>query len=86
MSRYPYTCLEQQVSRAVALRDERRWREIADTLPGLLDGDGLLKYFPTLDQGSEVLTAYVLAIAHEAGRALAPAAPFPSTTTSRSRS
>jgi hypothetical protein len=70
MSRYPYTCLEQQVSRAVALGDERRWREIADTLPGLLDGDGLLKYFPTLEQGSEVLTAYVLAIAQEAGRAL----------------
>ena len=70
MSRYPYTCLEQQVSRAVALGDERRWREIADTLPGLLDRDGLLKYFPTLDQGSEVLTAYVLAIAQEAGRAL----------------
>jgi uncharacterized protein YfaS (alpha-2-macroglobulin family) len=72
MSRYPYTCLEQQVSRAVALGDERRWREIADTLPGLLDRDGLLKYFPTLDQGSEVLTAYVLAIAQEAGLALPP--------------
>jgi hypothetical protein len=72
MSRYPYTCLEQQVSRAVALRDERRWREIADTLPGLLDRDGLLKYFPTVEQGSEVLTAYVLAIAQEAGLALPP--------------
>src|SRR4029453_17959011 len=72
MRRYPYTCLEQQVSRAVALGDQRRWREIADTLPRLLDRDGLLKHFPTLDQGSEVLTAYVLAIAQEAGLALPP--------------
>lgn len=70
MRRYPYTCLEQQVSRAIALGDERRWREIADTMPGLLDRDGLLKYFPTLEQGSEILTAYVLAISQEAGYAL----------------
>ena len=66
MSRYPYTCLEQQVSRAVALGDER-WREIADALPGSQDKDGLLKFFPTLELGSEMLTAYVLAIAQEAG-------------------
>jgi uncharacterized protein YfaS (alpha-2-macroglobulin family) len=72
MSRYPYTCLEQEVSRAVALRDEGRWKALAATLPAYLDGDGLLKYFPRLPQGSEVLTAYVLSVIHESGWRLPP--------------
>jgi len=67
MLRYPYTCLEQLTSRAVALRDEGMWRGIAATLPSYLDADGLLKYFPTMLEGSEVLTAYVLAVIHESG-------------------
>ena len=67
MSRYPYTCLEQQVSRAVALRDEGRWRSVAAALPAHQDAAGLLKFFPAMTHGSEVLTAYVLAVAHEAG-------------------
>ena len=67
MREYPYNCLEQQVSRAVALRDLQRWRGIVASLPSYQDGDGLLKYFPTMNSGSEVLTAYVLAITNEAG-------------------
>jgi uncharacterized protein YfaS (alpha-2-macroglobulin family) len=55
---------------AVALRDESRWRSLANALPGYLDRDGLFKYFPTMDQGSEVLTAYVLSLIHEAGWSL----------------
>jgi uncharacterized protein YfaS (alpha-2-macroglobulin family) len=67
MRRYPYTCLEQTVSRAVALRDRARWDAIAQRLPAYMDGDGLLKYVPTMMWGSDVLTAYVLAVSHEAG-------------------
>ncbi|MFB3903509.1 MAG: alpha-2-macroglobulin [Acidobacteriota bacterium] len=74
MRRYPYGCLEQRVSRAIALRDEALWRQVTDDLPGYLDGDGLLKYFPSMRRGSDTLTAYVLAIAHEAGWQLGPAA------------
>ncbi len=70
MSRYPYTCLEQRVSRAIALRDEALWQSITGELPAYLDSDGLLKYFPSLLWGSDMLTAYVLAIAHEAGWAI----------------
>jgi uncharacterized protein YfaS (alpha-2-macroglobulin family) len=68
MSRYPYTCLEQRVSRAVALRDEALWRATMNALPAHLDRDGLARYFPadSLD-GSDALTTYVLAIAEEAG-------------------
>jgi len=51
----------------VALRDRERWRALMAELPAYQDGDGLLKYFPTMTQGSEVLTSYVLAIASEAG-------------------
>jgi uncharacterized protein YfaS (alpha-2-macroglobulin family) len=67
MRTYPYICLEQKVSKAVALRDERLWQEVAGAMPSYLDPDGLLKYFPTMWRGSEVLTAYVLALAHESG-------------------
>jgi hypothetical protein len=67
MRRYPYTCLEQQISRAVALHDEQLWQTVLASLPSHVDTDGLLKYFPTMEYGSEVLTAYVLAISHEAG-------------------
>lgn len=74
MRRYPYECLEQQVSRAVALRDEARWNEIAAGLPAYLDADGLLEFFPTASQGSDALTAYVLAVTDAAGWTLPPAA------------
>jgi uncharacterized protein YfaS (alpha-2-macroglobulin family) len=67
MRRYPYACLEQQISRAVALRDRGQWQNIAAILPSHLDSDGLLKYFPAMEQGSEVLTSYALSIVHEAG-------------------
>ncbi len=67
MERYPYSCLEQRVSVAVALRDPVRWKTLIAALPAYLDGDGLAKYFPVLREGSDVLTAYVLAVAHESG-------------------
>ncbi len=67
MRDYPYICLEQEASRAIALRDEKRWKKVMEMLPSFLDSDGLAKYFPTCLSGSDVLTSYLLAIAHEAG-------------------
>ncbi len=67
MRYYPYTCLEQRVSQAIALRDEVQWKAIMSDLPSYLDSDGLAKYFPVLYRGHDTLTAYILAIAHEAG-------------------
>jgi len=72
MRSYAYTCLEQKVSRAIALRDQGMWRQITQELPGYMDGDGLLKYFPSMREGSDSLTAYVLAVAHEAGWEIGP--------------
>jgi alpha-2-macroglobulin len=68
MSRYSYTCLEQQLSRAIALRDQALWGALMERLPAYMDFDGLLKYFPAEQlEGDDTLTAYVLAIASEAG-------------------
>ena len=72
MSAYPYSCLEQRVSRAVALGDAAMWNSIAADLPQYLDSDGLLKFFPEMRDGSDILTSYVLSIAHEAGLKLPP--------------
>ncbi len=58
---YPYTCLEQISSVAIGLHDAARWQQIADTLPGYLDSNGLAAYFPGLT-GSPTLTAYLLDI------------------------
>jgi uncharacterized protein YfaS (alpha-2-macroglobulin family) len=68
MDWYPYTCLEQQVSKTVALREDSRWDRVAASMPEYLDPDGLLRYFATDRlEGSDTLTAYVLAITQEAG-------------------
>lgn len=63
---YPFGCLEQKTSIAVGLHDEKRWQEIANTLPGYLDSDGLASYFPG-SGGSATLTAYLLDIVTLAG-------------------
>jgi uncharacterized protein YfaS (alpha-2-macroglobulin family) len=67
MKRYPYTCMEQMISVAVALRDENLWKRRMAALPTYLDGDGLVKYFPCCLYGCPVLTSYIIAIGHEAG-------------------
>jgi hypothetical protein len=71
MRGYPYGCLEQKLSAAVALQDPAKWDRLSAELPAYLDADGLLKYFPTASYGDPVLTAYAIAVAHEAGRPLA---------------
>jgi uncharacterized protein YfaS (alpha-2-macroglobulin family) len=67
MSAYPYTCFEQNASRAIALRDPALWKTAVAILPAHLDADGLLKYFAAQEEGSDSLTAYVLSVAQEAG-------------------
>jgi uncharacterized protein YfaS (alpha-2-macroglobulin family) len=68
MKKYPYTCMEQKISVAIALRDENLWKSCMSELPSHLDSDGLVKYFPPCLYGSPVLTSYIIAIGHEAGR------------------
>ena len=63
MDAYPYTCLEQKVSKAIALEDEAGTKELLNTLPSYIDAGGLLKFFPTSICGSHQLTGYILQIA-----------------------
>ncbi len=70
MRRYPFACLEQQVSRAVATRDDKLWQGLMANLPAYLADTGLVNFFPGNGRGSVALTAYLLALAHEAGWSL----------------
>ncbi len=71
MQAYPYTCLEQLTSRAVALSAPALWDEVMGRLPLYLDSSGLARYFPSDGlEGSPVLTAYLLSIAAEDGRTI----------------
>ncbi len=73
MKQYPYACMEQKISTAVALRDETKWKNLMSQFPSHLDFDGLVKYFPAQTYGSETLTSYILAIADEAAWLIPPA-------------
>lgn len=71
MDSYPYVCLEQQLSKAIALRDVATWDRWMERLPPYLDRNGLLKYFASdLLEGDDTLTAYALAIGNEANYAI----------------
>ena len=59
MAAYPYRCMEQMVSMAVASADPAQWRQAMAQLPKFMGPDGLASYFPGTS-GSEVLTAYLL--------------------------
>ncbi len=68
--RYPYSCLEQRTSKAIGLRDKQMWQKVVNDLPSYLDENGLAFYFPLqsgAQQGSDALTAYLLAITQEGG-------------------
>jgi uncharacterized protein YfaS (alpha-2-macroglobulin family) len=75
---YPYSCLEQRTSRSIGLRDATSWATLQGEVMGYLDGDGLASYFPpgagSAPHGSDRLTAYLIAAAHEAGLAWPDAA------------
>ncbi|MCC6953578.1 MAG: alpha-2-macroglobulin, partial [Deltaproteobacteria bacterium] len=67
MRNYPFSCLEQKISKAVALDDKEMFQRIADSLPTYIDSSGFAKYFPNSPTGSETLTAYLLSVLHERG-------------------
>ena len=67
MQDYRYSCMEQLVSRAVALRDKALWANAMTQLPAHLDGEGFAMYFPGMRYGSDTLTSYILNISEAAG-------------------
>ncbi len=81
-ARYPYSCLEQQASKAIGMQDEAAWSALMGQVPTYLDQDGLASYFPPrageTERGSDTLTAFLLAASDEAA-ALDPAIALPDT-------
>jgi uncharacterized protein YfaS (alpha-2-macroglobulin family) len=67
MNWYPYTCLEQQVSKSIATNRSADWQKIMNKLPAYLDESGFAKYFPQMWYGDPILTAYILSISDEKG-------------------
>ena len=61
MAAYPYDCIEQRLSKALALGDKAMWdREVAG-LSAWIDSRGLLRFFPNTGMSGDAdLTAYVL--------------------------
>lgn len=68
MGWYPYTCMEQRVSKAIALQDKKLFDAAMADLPSYLDSDGLVRYFPSnWIHGSDILSAYLVSIINESG-------------------
>jgi len=70
MRNYPYACLEQQASKAIASGNGQAWAALVENLPTYLDGDGLAAFYPGMRHGDIALTAYLLAISDASGRTL----------------
>lgn len=60
MTHYPYSCLEQRLSRALALDHKADLQRIIEQLPSFMDEQGLLTFFPNMKCGDPSLTRYVL--------------------------
>ena len=71
-ARYPYSCLEQQASKAIGMEDLAAWRALMGRVPTYLDEDGLASYFPPrageTRRGSDTLTAFLISAADEAAK------------------
>lgn len=74
MRDYPHLCLEQQISVAIATRNQKSWERIVSQMENHLDWNGFAKYWSNMAFGSEILTAYILAISHQARWRLSNAA------------
>ncbi len=64
---YPYSCLEQRASMAIGLGNPAQWTALMGGITDYMDRDGLLKYWPFMRDGDDVLTAYILSVSDEAG-------------------
>ena len=68
MAAYPYDCIEQRLSKAVALGDRALWDREVSGLSAWIDARGLLRYFPNSGMSGDAdLTAYVLRLSRLSG-------------------
>ncbi len=62
LKNYPFSSIETQISAAVIQFDQKQWKTVTAQLPAYLDANGLVKFYPNSESGSEILTAYILSI------------------------
>lgn len=68
MAAYPYDCIEQRLSKAVATNDRAAWDRNASAIATWMDARGLLRFFPDEQlNGDAGLTAYVLQLSRLSG-------------------
>ncbi len=68
MAAYPYDCIEQRLSKAVAMADRALWDREAAGIAAWLDSNGRLRFFPSDSlPGDAGLTAYVLQLSRLSG-------------------
>ena len=68
MAAYPYDCIEQRLSRAIATNDRPAWDRAAQSLAGYLDANGLARFFPgDWLNGDAALTAYIVQLSATSG-------------------
>jgi uncharacterized protein YfaS (alpha-2-macroglobulin family) len=63
---YPFSCMEQQTSKAIGTNDLKAWLTVQDKFKSYLDSNTILKFFPGMQYGSVDLSAYVFGIASQA--------------------
>ena len=63
---YPYSCLEQRISRAAGLQERKSWDELMELLPTYLDDNGLAGFYPATT-GYPFLTAHILRVSRALG-------------------
>lgn len=64
---YLWNCIEQQISRWVSLNDKVGFDKLMATVNTYQDSDGLLKFFPRMNNGSLILTQTILEMLSEIG-------------------
>ena len=61
---YPFNCLEQLISKYIALNDLKSFELLTRKINLYTDGAGLLKFYPDQREGSVYLTNYLLQVLH----------------------
>ena len=68
MAAYPYDCIEQRLSQAVALGENAMWDANAASLGTWIDARGLLRFYPNAGMNGDAdLTSYVLRLSRLSG-------------------
>jgi uncharacterized protein YfaS (alpha-2-macroglobulin family) len=67
MMNFPYSCLEQKISKAIVTENKKSFNKISFDLKNYIDQLGFLKFFPDNDKGSDLLTSWLIILTEKTG-------------------